>query len=245
MTQTQTPSQIKDRLLDAALPHVAFDGWAPDAFDAAIAETGIAPAVARAMCPRGAVDLAVAFHRRGDDTMVARLAATDMQGVRFRDRIALAVRERLIAVADDKEAVRRGSTLFALPHLAGDGAKLIWGTADRIWTALGDTSEDFNWYSKRATLSGVYGATVLFWLGDDSPDHAQTWDFLDRRIDNVMQIEAVKKTVRDSPTLSAMMAGPNWLLGQIKAPARDAKASMPGSWGASAATPSPATPTDT
>ena len=230
MSDEMTSEQIKDQLLAAALPHVVFDGWAPSVFDASVAETEIAPAVARALCPRGAVDLAVAFHKRGDAEMVARMKSADLSALRFRDRIASGVRFRLEAAAAHKEEVRRGTTLFALPHLAGDGTKLIWGTADAIWTTLGDASEDFNWYSKRATLSGVYGATVLFWLGDDSPDHVDTWAFLDRRIDDVMQIEALKKTVNDSPTLSAMMAGPNWVLNQIKAPARKATPNMPGSW---------------
>ena len=99
-----------------------------------------------------------------------------------------------------------------------DGAKLIWGTSDNIWLALGDTSEDVNWYSKRATLSAVYAATVLFWLGDDSPSYEQTWSFLDRRIENVMQIETAKGQVRANKQLSAVLAGPLWLLGKIKRP---------------------------
>ncbi|MGD9864034.1 MAG: COQ9 family protein, partial [Pseudodonghicola sp.] len=143
---------IKDRLLDAALIHVAFDGWTETTFDAAVQDAGIDPALARALCPRGAVDLALAYHARGDLAMLARLKTMDLTGMRYRDRVALAVRCRLEA-ATDKEAVRRGVTLFALPQHAADGAKAIWGTADAIWTALGDTSEDGNWYSKRATLS--------------------------------------------------------------------------------------------
>ena len=131
---------------------------------------------------------------------------------------------------EDKEAVRRGTTLFALPTHAGDGAKLIWGTVDAIWSALGDTSEDVNWYTKRATLGTVYSATVLYWLGDNEPDNAATWEFLDRRIDNVMQIEKLKAQVKDSPTLSKLMAGPNWLLGQIKAPQKMPEVNLPGSW---------------
>jgi len=230
MGKEMTGDQIKDKLLAAALPHVVFDGWAPSVFDASVAETGITPVVARTLCPRGAVDLAVAFHKGGDATMVAQLDAMDLTTLRFRDRVAAAVRLRLDAVAVHKEEVRRGTTLFALPHLASDGAQLIWGTADAIWTVLGDTSDDFNWYSKRATLSGVYAATVLFWLGDDSPDHADTWAFLDRRIDNVMQIETLKKTVKDNRTLSAILAGPSWVLNQIKAPVRTGQSNMPGSW---------------
>ncbi|MBW4709366.1 COQ9 family protein [Roseobacter sp. YSTF-M11] len=219
----------KSLLLDAALTHVAFDGWSPATFKAAIRDADIAPAVARAVCPRGAVDLAIAFHHRGDDAMVARLKTENMADLKFRDKIAAAVRFRLEAVTD-KEAVRRGTTLFALPMHAADGAKLIWGTADRIWDALGDTSDDVNWYTKRATLGGVYSATVLYWLGDDSPDHMSTWEFLDRRIEDVMQIEKLKARVRQSPTLSRLMTGPNWLMSHIKAPTRMPNMELPGSW---------------
>ena len=112
-------------LLDAVLMHVPFDGWSETAFKAAIQDTELSPVVARALFPRGALDLAAAFHRRGDDMMVAALAERDMTDMRFRDKVALAVRLRLEAV-DDKEAVRRGATLFALPMHAVEGTKLIW-----------------------------------------------------------------------------------------------------------------------
>ncbi|MDU8909894.1 COQ9 family protein [Aestuariicoccus sp. MJ-SS9] len=227
MTETDATPDA-DALLDAALMHVAFDGWSETAFKAAVADTGMDPVLARSLCPRGAVDLAMAFHRRGDDAMVERLAATDMTGMRFRDKVALAVRLRLEAV-EDREAVRRGTTLFALPMHAADGARLIWGTADRIWTALGDTSDDVNWYTKRATLSGVYSATVLYWLGDDSLDHQATWEFLDRRIDDVMRIEGLKASARKNPLLSRLMAGPDMVLSRIRAPR--AAADIPGQWG--------------
>ena len=208
--------------------HVPFDGWSEATFKAAARDADIDMAMARAVCPRGAVDLALAYHARGDAAMVERMQTAELP-TRFRDKIAAGVRFRIEAVTD-KEAVRRGTTLFALPMHAADGAKAIWGTADKIWTALGDTSEDVNWYTKRATLSGVYSATVLYWLGDDSPDNQATWAFLDRRIDDVMQIEKVKAQVRDNKALNALLAGPNWLLGQIKAPSRGAGADLPGSW---------------
>ncbi|MEL7177441.1 MAG: COQ9 family protein [Pseudomonadota bacterium] len=220
---------VKDQLLDAALVHVAFDGWGETTFKAAISDAEIDPALARSVCPRGAVDLAIAFHKRGDAEMVTRIKASDMSELRFRDKIAAAVRHRIEAI-DDKEAVRRGSTLFALPHLAADGAKLVWGTVDLIWDTLGDSSDDVNWYTKRGTLAGVYGATVLFWLGDDSIDNQATWEFLDRRIENVMQIEKVKAQVKDSPMLSRVLAGPNWALSRIKAPTRMARTDVPGTW---------------
>lgn len=221
-----TSPDPKSALLDAALMHVAFDGWSQATFEAAVADTGIAPALAEALCPRGAVDLAVAFHKRGDAAMGKRFAAEDVSDLRYSEKVAALVRFRLEA-CDDKEVVRRGSSLFALPQHAGTGAELIWGTADAIWTALGDTSEDFNWYTKRATLSGVYGATVLFWLGDDSEDHAETWAFLDRRIENVMQFEKAKARFKASP-MGKLMQGPMSALDRIRKPgARD---DMPGIW---------------
>jgi ubiquinone biosynthesis protein COQ9 len=194
------------RVLAAALPHVPFDGWSATTLRAAAAEAGVPLALAQSLFPRGGVDLALAYHRQGDAAMVARLAAEDLAALRFRDRIARAVRIRLELA--DRELVRRGTTLFALPIHAADGARALWGTADAIWTALGDTTRDFSWMTKRATLAGVHGATVLYWLGDDSPGHHATWDFLDRRIDDVMQIEKAKAAFRDNPLGRIFARGP-------------------------------------
>jgi ubiquinone biosynthesis protein COQ9 len=222
-------TSTKDILLDAALMHVPFDGWSDTALAAALADTGLDATVAKAVFPRGPVDMALAYHARGDAQMLAALQAADLGDMRFRDRIAHAVRLRLEAV-EDKELVRRGMTLFALPPYAADGARALWQTADHIWQALGDTSQDVNWYTKRATLSAVYSATVLYWLGDTSEDDAATWAFLDRRIDNVMQIESLKAKARANPALSRLLQGPLGLLGRIRAPGQAGHA-MPGRWG--------------
>jgi ubiquinone biosynthesis protein COQ9 len=227
--QNASYDALRAALLDAVIPHVPFEGWSEAAFNEAIADSGVDPALARSVCPRGAVDLAVAFHKRGDQAMVDRMRSEDLSEMRFRDRIAAGVRFRIEAI-DDKEVVRRGSALFALPQHAADGAKLIWGTADAIWTTLGDTSEDVNWYTKRATLSGVYGSTVLYWLGDDSIETEATWEFLDRRIDNVMQFEKAKAAMAKSPLLKRLFSGPSWVLGKVKAPGKTPRTDLPGTW---------------
>ncbi|RXV64762.1 COQ9 family protein [Roseovarius sp. A46] len=222
-------TDVKTRLLEAAKPHVPFDGWSETTLRLAATEAGIDRAMIDAVCPRGAVDLALAYHEAGDAAMVDTLQAADLGEMRFRDRVAFAVRTRLDLV-EDRELVRRGMTLFALPQHAADGTGALWRTADHIWTALGDTSRDINWYTKRATLSGVYGATVLYWLGDDSEGHARTWEFLDRRIDDVMQIEKVKAKARENRLVSGLMAGPLGFLGRVKAPGNRQQAGMPGRW---------------
>ena len=219
-------SDLKSQLIDAALTHVVFDGWSDVTFREAVTDSEVDPVVARALFPRGALDLAVAYHQQGDSRMIATLAESDLDEMRYRDRVAFAIRARIEAV-EDREAVRRGTTLFALPMNAAQGAKLIWGTADAIWTALGDTSRDLNWYSKRATLSAVYSSTVLFWLGDESEGYEATWAFLDRRIEDVMRFEKTKAQLKSNPLMARLMAGPGKLAERVRAP-DDAGTDLPG-----------------
>ena len=203
-------------ILQAALAHVPFDGWSDATLRAAAADSGVNPALARALFPRGGIDLALEYHRAGDRAMALALAAGDLTAMRFRDRVARAVMLRLEGA--DRELVRRGAALFALPQNAAVGARAVWGTADAIWTALGDTANDINWYSKRASLSAVYGATALFWLGDESTGHQATRDFLDRRIEGVMRFEKAKSALAGNPLGKALLSGPFKVLERIHAP---------------------------
>ena len=223
--RTQKRDPMLDALLDAAIAHVPFDGWSPTAFSAAVGDIGIDPAHAQTICPRGSADLAVAYHLRGDAQMAAALVDADLTDMRFRECVVHAIKLRLADA--DKEIVRRGSSLFALPHMAPEGAKLIWGTADAIWNALGDTSKDVNWYTKRATLSAVYGSVVLYWLGDDGTG---VDDFIDRRIENIMQFEKAKAKANKNNVLKPFTRLLTSLTSKIKAPARTPKTDLPGIW---------------
>ncbi len=228
MTKTPTSlDAVREALLDTALAHVPFDGWSETALRGAIAETGIDPALARAAFPRGPVDMARAFHRRGDARMRARLEQEDLSHLRFRDRIAVAVQIRLDAI-EDKEAARRAATLFALPQYAADGAQMIFETVDHVWTALGDESQDLNWYTKRATLAGVYSATFLVWLNDTSPANQATREFLERRIDDVMQFERIKGAAQRNPVLGPLLSVPERLFDRMRPQTPTAPPDLPG-----------------
>ncbi len=207
---------MQEAILAAALPHVPFDGWSEATLRAAATDSGLALPLARALFPRGGVDLALAYHRAGDRAMVRALVDQDLATLRFRERVTRAVQLRLETA--DRELVRRGAALFALPQNSLMGTQAIWGTADAVWTALGDRSDDINWYSKRASLSAVYGATVLYWLGDESSDHQATWDFLDRRIEGVMRFEKAKAAFAENPLGKALLNGPLKILQRIHAP---------------------------
>lgn len=191
----------RDRLIDAALNHVLFDGMSDRAVEQGARDIGMAPELARVYLPRGGADLAAAYHRRGDAALAAELLADPPQG-RFRDRVTQAVMRRL--ALSDREMARAGAVVLALPQNAALGARLVWESADAIWQGLGDASQDVNWYSKRATLSTVYGATVLYWLGDDSPEAQDSRAFLDRRIEGVMRFEKLKGRVAALPGVSTL-----------------------------------------
>ncbi len=214
-------------LVRAILPHVPFDGWSEGAFAHAAREAEVTLGEARACAPRGALDLAVEWHRQGDRLMLRALREADLSALKFRERVAFALKAR-IGILPEREALRRSAALFALPHNAALGARLLWETADHIWTALGDRSRDGNWYSKRATLAAVLAAVVLYRLGDDSPDLHRTRAFIDRRIDGVMAFEKWKAGARDNPVLRPIARPLGWIMGQIRAPRRPTD--LPGGW---------------
>lgn len=220
---------IKSDLLAAILPHVAFDGWSDTAFQAACSENEIDLELARLACPRGPLDLAILFHRNGDQAMKDAIENKNMDHMRFREKVETAIRIRLDLI-HDKEAVRRAASLFALPQNSTLGIRLTWETSDAIWTVLNDPSKDINWYTKRLILSTVYGASVLYWLGDDSPDHMATWDFVNRRIEDVMQFEQLKNRLRSNQSLKKFRFGPSWLIDKIRAPRKEYSGNMPGYW---------------
>ncbi|MBY0563665.1 MAG: COQ9 family protein [Hyphomonadaceae bacterium] len=190
---SEAPStRFRARLLDAFTPQAAEKGWTNAAFRAAIADAGLTEGEAQLACPKGAFDLFDAFAERADRAMLAGLADLDLAAMRYRDRVRAAVQVRLEAQAPYKQAARAMTRALANPLRAPEAARLLWRTADHIWRALGDTSTDGNYYSKRAILSGVLGSTYAFWFSDGSEGHEATWAFLNDRIENVMQFEKFK-----------------------------------------------------
>jgi len=187
MTES-SPDQRPRDLLTAALPHIPFDGWSRAALLAGAKDLGLAGADVTAAFPRGPIDAIRLFSVCADERMVAAVAAHAGEEMRLRDRIIAGIRARLEDQADLKDQVRKGMGVLALPQNAPIGAKCLYDTVNLLWYAAGDTSTDHNFYTKRALLSGVYGATLLFWLSDGSAGHARTWEFLGRRIDDALRV---------------------------------------------------------
>lgn len=182
------PGALRDAILDAAIAHVPFDGWGREAAIRGAEDIGLDAAAAMRAFPDGARDM-IAWHlRQADRRMAEALAEMDLPAMRIRDRIATAVRTRLEQNAPHREAVRKAMAFLALPQNAPMALQALYRTVDEMWFQAGDTATDWNFYSKRALLAGVYSSTVLFWLNDKSEGFADTWAFLDRRIADVMKV---------------------------------------------------------
>jgi ubiquinone biosynthesis protein COQ9 len=188
----------RDKILEATLTHVAFDGWTRAALTAGVKDAGFQREMALRAFPGGIPELVEHFADWADRRMLAALAKKDVASMKVRERVAAAVRARLEAFSPHREAVRRLLAYLALPGHAGLAARLTWHTANAVWYAAGDTATDFNYYTKRALLMPIYTTTVLYWLSDDSDGFVETWGYLDRRIADIMRIPKLTAGVRDA-----------------------------------------------
>jgi len=187
-----TLDEIRTLLAPDIAANAAFDGWGDSARDIAAETNGIDRDVAALAFPGGGVDMIDAWFASIDARMVKALPAETLATMKIRERITALVEARLAAVTVDREALRRALAVLAMPQHLARAARLGWRTVDLIWRQAGDTATDYNHYTKRAILLGVYGATVTVFLDDDSEDQTDTRAFLARRIEGIMRFEKAK-----------------------------------------------------
>ncbi len=184
----QKTIHIRDKILLAALEDVIFDGWQWSVVEKAAEAAGYSTDMASAVFPERLPEVLKHFSDWADRQMLDVLGNVDIDTMRIRDRIKLAVLERLTILEPYKEAVRSASSYWLSPVRKLEGAKVIWGTADKIWIWAGDEATDYNRYTKRALLSGVITSTTIVWMNDKSANYQKTRDFLDNRIENVLMV---------------------------------------------------------
>ena len=180
--------EARDKILLAMLPHVTFDGWSRRSLAGGVADAGYTPDMALRAFPGGLREVADHFASYMDQQMLAELTHYKIENMKIRERIATCVRVRLQLFIRYRESVRRLISFLALPSNAPLAARCAWRTCSEMWYAAGDTSADFNYYTKRGLLTPVYTTTLLYWLSDDSENFENTWAFLDRRIADVLKI---------------------------------------------------------
>jgi ubiquinone biosynthesis protein COQ9 len=198
MTTPSSREIQRDRLLEAALLHIPFDGWSRRSLMAAARDLEVEPALARRLFPRGGDDLLAHLDRWADRRMLERIDAGALRAMRMRDRIAALVRARLEALGPHREAMRRATAARMLPGNAFAACQNLWRSADLIWASAGDQADDYSYYTKRSLLAAVWTSTFFFWLDDQSENFEATWAFLDRRIENVMRIGTIRGRFDDA-----------------------------------------------
>lgn len=207
----------RNAILTAALPLVAFEGWTDKMLVQAVSDAGLPEGGAELYFPEGVLDLLAFWAESMNQEAEVEIAALDLKSMKIRDRVTQGVLARLNAIAPHEEAARRALSRLALPDsfLTGrmSATGQLWSTADMIWRAIGDTSTDGNFYSKRLILSGVIGTTLPVWLNDDDPAKMKARAFLEARIANVMQFEKLKWQVKSA---TKDMPSPATLLGALR-----------------------------
>jgi len=189
MKKAATKDSTRHKILQSVLAQVPFDGWTEAAYARGIEQSGIAHGEADLLLPGGVRDVIDLFGAMADQAMQTKI--DDEPGftrLRVREKIAFAVRARLEALTPHREAMRRLLYWYAMPLHAPLGLRRLYKSVDLMWRAAGDISTDFNFYTKRALLAGVLKTTVLFWLDDDTPGCSASWEFLDRRIGEVLKV---------------------------------------------------------
>ncbi len=227
---TDTSPDFADMTLDelrvALAPDIAasaiFDGWSETALEAAAEMAGVDVDVAKLAFPPKplggrAMDMIEAWITSVDQAMEAEWPPERLGELKIRERIRELVTFRLKAVEDIDEAVRRAMAIMAMPQNAPRSLQLGWRSADIMWRLAGDTATDYNHYTKRAILSGIYSATLAYFINDDSDGKEATYAFLNRRIDGVMRFEKAKAKLtggnREMPSLTRF-------LGRLRYPSR-------------------------
>ena len=201
MNAMESPSpleQLRRRLALAVGENAVFDGWSRQAVDSAAAQLGIDPVQARLAMPKTQAGMIDVYMAEVDRALEAYFTPEILAGMKIRDKIRSLVWRRLEVMGPAREAIRRALAILAMPQNVPLAMRLSWRSADLMWRIAGDTSADFNHYTKRMTLGAVYGSTLLAWLEDRSEGWTDTAAFLDRRIDDVMNFEKFKAQWRGS-----------------------------------------------
>ena len=209
--------QLRRRLALAVGEHAVFDGWTGKAVDSAAAQLGIDPVQARLAMPKSQAGMIDLYIQEVDRALEAWFTPKRLAGMKIREKIRALVWRRLEIMGPAREAVRRALAILAMPQNLPLGLRISWRTADLMWRIAGDASTDFNPYTKRMTLGGVYASTMLVWLDDDSEGWAESAAFLDRRIDDVMKFEKWKAQWRGS---SDRRLSVSRFLGRLRYPPR-------------------------
>ncbi|RMZ83847.1 hypothetical protein DV737_g1416, partial [Chaetothyriales sp. CBS 132003] len=173
---------VQDAILAAALRRVPEHGFTDEALTLGAKDAGYLD-VSVQLFPGRAFDL-VNYH-----LVTQRLALKDK--VQFPDDAKLPVGSKIRSLVvtrlrANKDIIHQWQGALAHMSLVENipaSLSELHALSDEIWYLSGDTTVDFSWYTRRASLAAVYASSELFMTTDASPDFALTEEFVDRRLE--------------------------------------------------------------
>lgn len=181
------PSETLRRTwLDALLPLAAERGWNDETLAEAANAAGLDEGEQALAAPKGVIDLIDGYFRDVEAKLADHLAAADLEALRVHERVAHGVRTWLDLLAPHRAAVIRAGVHVAAPWRADRALAGPWRVADTVWTGIGDTSEDYNYYSKRSLLTATLPPILLYW--QTGPEDAALDRFIAGQLRTAMQV---------------------------------------------------------
>jgi len=171
--------------VEAAVRRAGQEGWTSATLRHALEDCGEGGELVPSAFPRGVTGAIASWLALVDSQMDTAAADEDLTALRTPERIRRVVEIRLRLLEPDREALRAAMGQLLLPWNAPVGLRCLARTASALWHAAGDNSADFSWYTRRATLAGVYAATLAFWMRPNAPEMDEVLSFLDRRLQDL------------------------------------------------------------
>uniref|UniRef100_A0A2K5NDG0 Ubiquinone biosynthesis protein n=1 Tax=Cercocebus atys TaxID=9531 RepID=A0A2K5NDG0_CERAT len=165
----ESEEQLQDRILTAALEFVPTHGWTAEAIAEGAQSLGLSSAAASM------------FGKDGSELIL---------------HFVTECNARLTRLLEEEQKL--ALSVLMLPHNIPSSLSLLTSMVDDMWHYAGDQSTDFNWYTRRAMLAGIYNTTELVMMQDSSPDFEDTWRFLENRINDAVNMGHTAKQVKST-----------------------------------------------
>ncbi|XP_050760199.1 LOW QUALITY PROTEIN: ubiquinone biosynthesis protein COQ9, mitochondrial [Gymnogyps californianus] len=200
----ESEEQLQHRILTAALEFVPEHGWTAEAIAEGAKTLGLSVAAAGMFHSDGS-ELVLHFVSQCN-TKLSELLEQEQKLVQLGEAekkptdqfLRDAVEARLRMLIPYIEKWPQALSILLLPHNIPASLNLLTSMIDDIWQYAGDQSTDFNWYTRRAVLTGIYNTTELVMMQDSSPDFEDTWRFLENRVADAMNMNNTAHQVQST-----------------------------------------------
>ena len=184
---------LKESFLQALVEKVEIEGWGEQIIEEVCLELDLDKKHYHIWFPQGTKEILDFLENKYDQEMLEVMKdSNQQQGVT--NKIAYALKLRICDTSRSKMLSIKNSQFYINPVNAAGALKSSWRTVDRIWQYAGDKSVDFNYYSKRNLLHGVYLSCQTHYNLDKSENNIKTREFIDKSLSTVVEsAKCIKK----------------------------------------------------